>query len=109
MPKNALTRPLEIDLPEIAMMTDSPNTASMNISPGPNDIAMPAIVGERNVITSAPMMPPQKEENIAMESARPACPFWHIGYPSSSVAAAAGVPGAWMRMAEIDPPYMPPQ
>ena len=41
-------------------------------------------------------------------SAFPACPFRAIGYPSSTVAAAAGVPGTLSRMAAIEPPYMAP-
>ena len=33
MPKKALTRPLAMDLPEMATITERPKTASMNISP----------------------------------------------------------------------------
>ena len=37
-----------------------------------NFMATFATVGERKVITSAPITPPQKEANMAMESALPA-------------------------------------
>ena len=37
------------------------------------------------------MIPPEKEEKSAIVSARPGSPFCPIGYPSSTVAAAAGV------------------
>ena len=79
MPKNALIMPLAMDLPEMATMTDRPNTASISISAEVNFMATFATVGERKVMTSAPITPPQKEENMAMESALPAWPFWHIG------------------------------
>ena len=72
IPKKALMRPLATDLPEIATMTDRPKTASMNISPGPKFMAMSATSGDRKVMTSAPMTPPQKDENMATDRALPA-------------------------------------
>ena len=45
----------------------------------------------------------------AIDNARPASPRRAIGYPSRIVAAAAGVPGVRIRIAEIDPPYIAPQ
>ena len=65
-------RPLATDLPEIATMTDRPKTASMNISPGPKFMAMSATSGDRKVMMRAPMTPPQKEANMATDSALPA-------------------------------------
>ena len=59
----------------MATMTDRPKTASISISAEVNFMATLATSGERKVMTSAPMMPPQKEENMAMDSALPACPF----------------------------------
>ena len=72
IPKKALMRPLATDLPEIATMTDRPKTASMNISPGPKFMAISATSGDRKVMTSAPMTPPQKDANIATDRALPA-------------------------------------
>ena len=45
----------------------------------------------------------------AVPSALPAFPCLVSSYPSSAVAAEAGVPGVWIRMAEIEPPKMAPQ
>ena len=53
-------------------MTDRPKTASMNISPGPKFMAMSATSGDRKVMTSAPMTPPQKDANMATDRALPA-------------------------------------
>ena len=75
MPKKAEMRPLAMDWPEMATMTDRPKTASISISAEVNFMATFATSGERKVMTSAPMTPPQKEENMAMDSALPAWPF----------------------------------
>ena len=53
-------------------MTDRPKTASMNISPGPKFMAMSATSGDRKVMISAPMTPPQKDANMATDRALPA-------------------------------------
>ena len=79
IPKKALIRPLAMDLPEIEMMTDRPKTASISISAEVNFMATLATSGDRKVMINAPITPPQKEENIATDSARPASPFWAIG------------------------------
>ena len=51
----------------------------ISISAEVNFIATFATSGERKVMISAPMTPPQKDENIATESALPASPFWAMG------------------------------
>ena len=79
MPKKALIRPLEMDLPEMEMMTDRPKTASISISAEVNFMATFATSGDRKVIMSAPITPPQKEENMATDRALPASPFWAMG------------------------------
>ena len=79
MPKKPEIRPLTTLLPEMAMMTDRPKMASMNISPELKCMAARAMTGEAKVMTSAPITPPQKEANMATDSARPACPFWVMG------------------------------
>ena len=108
-PKAAVMSPLMSDFPEMEMMTDKPNIASAKNSAGPNFNAIFEMSGDKKVITRAPMIPPLKEENKAIVNARPGSPFCPIGYPSSTVAAAAGVPGVWMRIAAMEPPYIPPQ
>ena len=85
--------PLVVVFQEIEMMTDKPKIASVKNSAGPNFSAIFEMSGDKNVMTSAPMIPPLKEENKAIVNARPGSPFCPIGYPSSTVAAAAGVPG----------------
>jgi hypothetical protein len=52
--------------------------------------------------------PPTVEQITARLSARLALPDCRIGYPSSAVAAADGMPGTPMRMADTEPPVMPP-
>ena len=79
MPKKALISPLTTDFPEMEMMTERPNVASMNISAGPKFMATSAIRGDRNVMIRQPMTPPQKEENMATERAFPAWPFFVMG------------------------------
>ena len=66
-------------LPEIDTMTDSPKKASISISAEVNFMATLATSGLRNVMISAPMMPPQNDENMATDSALPAWPFLVIG------------------------------
>ena len=61
------------------MMTDRPKTASISISAEVNFIATLATSGDRKVMISAPITPPQKEANIATDSALPASPFWAMG------------------------------
>ena len=68
-----------MDLPEMEMITDRPNTASISISAEVNFMATLATMGDRNVIISAPMTPPQNEENMATDSALPASPFFAMG------------------------------
>ena len=92
-PKIAVISPLRIDFPEIETITLKPKTARAKNSAGPNLSATFEIVGERNVITIAPIIPPQKEEKREIVKARALCPFWLIGNPSRTVAAAEGVPG----------------
>ena len=79
IPKKAEIRPLAMDLPEMEMMTDRPNTASISISAEVNFMATWATRGDRKVIISAPMTPPQKEANMATDRALPASPRFAMG------------------------------
>ena len=101
--------PLISERPEIEMMTERPKIASPKYSTGPNSSATLETKGDAKVMINAPTTPPKNEANSAMAMARPASPRFAIGYPSMTVAAAAGVPGVLMRMAEMAPPYMAPQ
>ena len=61
-PKIAVIKPFKIDFPEIETITLKPKNASAKNSAGPNLKAILEIVGERKVIMTAPIIPPQKEE-----------------------------------------------
>jgi len=54
-----------------------------------------------------PISPPQNELMMAVLTARSPSPFMAMGCPSIKVAAAAGVPGIFKKIAEIDPPVIP--
>ena len=49
-------------------------------------------------------IPPKKELVVDRKIALPANPFLVIGYPSSVVIIAEGVPGIFIRQADIEPP-----
>ena len=67
------------------------------------------IKGLKKVMVKAPIRPPQKDANNAIERALPASPRCPMGYPSRMVAAAAGVPGVLISIAAMEPPYIAPQ
>ncbi len=90
------------------MITLRPKIASAKYSTGPNSSAKPEMRGDMKIMTAQPMMPPMNDEKSDIAIALPAIPFLHIGYPSRIVAAAAGVPGVRIRIAEMAPPYMAP-
>ncbi len=54
--------------------------------------------------TIAPSNPPTPEAKAAVTSACSALPFLVNGKPSKVVAIAEGVPGVFIRMADIEPP-----
>ena len=68
-----------MDFPEMEIITLRPKKANMNISPGPKFMAISAMRGDRKVMMRAPMTPPQKEENMATDRARPASPLLVMG------------------------------
>ncbi len=51
---------------------------------------------------------PRKLEPVARNIARPPFPCFAIGYPSKAVAAEAGVPGIFNRIADWHPPEIAP-
>ena len=60
------------------------------------------------IMTIRLKIPPKTDTITAVPSAMDALPCLVIGWPSSTVAAADGVPGMPRRMAETEPPVMPP-
>ena len=98
-----------MDLLETPAMIVRPKMPSQNFSADMNFSASCASSGEKKYSEMQLSRPPQKELQQAVASALPARPCSVIWYPSIAVAADAGVPGVWMRMAEIDPPKMAPQ
>ena len=52
--------------------------------------------------------PPMKENTTPVPSAFAASPFFAIGAPSKQVAIEEEVPGIFNRIAEINPPDIPP-
>jgi len=97
-------KPFKIDFPETVIMMPRPKKAKAKNSGGPNFKAILAICGEQKVIIKALINPPKKDAMVAMPIAFPANPFLPITYPSNTVAAAEGVPGIPIKIAEIDPP-----
>jgi hypothetical protein len=61
-------------------------------------------LGAKNIKQNVEMIPPLVEAMVATPIAFPASPFWERGYPSRTVAAAEGVPGVEIRIADMDPP-----
>lgn len=89
-------------------MVASPNRTRAKISAGPNAIASRAIGSATAIMTNRLKRPPNVETMTAVPMATLARPCFAIGCPSSTVAAAEGVPGMPSRMAETEPPVMPP-
>ena len=73
------------------------------------DRATFASCGASSARQIALIKPPINEDTAEMPSARPAFPFLFMGYPSSRVAVADGVPGVFSRIADMLPPYILPQ
>ena len=97
-------RPFRGDRPARVTTTESPKTARAKYSGALNRRAKLARIGAKKVRQRAVKVPPMPEATVAMPIALPANPFWAMGYPSKTVAAAAGVPGVLIRMEAIPPP-----
>ncbi len=96
--------PFSGDLPVRVTVTESPKTARAKYSGALNRRAKLARIGAKKVRQRAVKVPPIPEAIVAMPMALPAMPFWARGYPSNTVAAAAGVPGVLIRMEAMPPP-----
>ena len=96
-------------LPETPAMIVRPKRQTIKYSAVPSCAAILATWGPRNSRASAEKIPPKVEASRAIFRAALVRPFWERGYPSSMVAAAWGVPGVLIKMAETLPPYPPAQ
>src|SRR4030042_928538 len=84
--------------------SDRPNEANAKYSGAEKRRAKLARIGAKKAKHSAVKVPPTPEEIVAMPMALPASPFCAMGYPSKTVAAAAGVPGVLIRIEAMPPP-----
>ncbi|MNL83832.1 hypothetical protein D3C87_2115950 [compost metagenome] len=71
-------------------------------------IATSTSQGARKVSPIVAMRPATNEPIAAVARAGPPRPAFAILEPSSAVASEALSPGAFTRMAVVEPPYMPP-
>ena len=91
-------------LPDTPAMMVSPNRHTIKYSAVPSWAATLATWGPRNSSIRAEKIPPKVEAYRAIFSAALVRPCLLRGWPSIMVAAAWGVPGVLMRMAETLPP-----
>jgi hypothetical protein len=101
-------RPFINDMPQRPQIVEKPNNTNANISAGPKPIATFDTKSTDTIIMIRLKIPPKTETMTAVPKARDASPFLVIGCPSRTVAAAEGVPGIPKRIAETDPPVIPP-
>ena len=80
-----------------------PKSPSAKYSGGPNFSASLTNGTANKTSAIVPIRPPVTEDTIDIPKALPGSPFLHIGYPSTTVAAAAGVPGVPIQIAVIEP------
>ena len=74
----------------------------------PNPKATAANGADKNASTNQPNIPPMKDAPIPKASAREACPFLAIAWPSSVVITDVGEPGTPINIPDIRPPLVPP-
>ena len=107
-PKAMAIRPLIGESPEMPESSAKANSRTAVYSSGPNSSAIAAKGTTSTIRRRSEIVSPVTEENSANLSARWDSPRFAIGWPSSAVAAASGVPGELSRMAGIAPPDVPP-
>ena len=78
------------------------------ISAGPKASATSASSFTATSMMTRLKMPPMPAATVAVPIARLALLFLASRWPSNTVAAAEGVPGTPIRIAEMAPPVMPP-
>ena len=90
--------------PDTPAMMVRPNRHTIKYSAVPSCAAIFATCGPKNSSISAENTPPKVEAYRAIFSAAFVRPRLDRGWPSSMVAAACGVPGVLIRIAETLPP-----
>ena len=100
--------PLTIESPHKAETNVSEKRAIEKYSNTPKLKEIAPNTGVRKHKTRTPIMVPIKENTIETDSAFHASPLSAIGPPSNTVATEAGVPGIFKRIADINPPDIPP-
>ena len=96
--------PPDVKLPQII----TPNTASKKNSQEPNFNDSIRESGVSTRTQTAPNKVPRKAEAFPRKMPNPASPLCPILYPSTAVAAEAGVPGMFNRIAVCTPPDIAP-
>ena len=107
-PRAAEMMPLIIDSASSAAINARARISTASISGALNFNAREATRLATRMTKSVEKVSPKQLEKSAVFKALKPCPFCAMGYPSKVVATAATSPGVLMRMAEIEPPYMPP-
>ena len=108
MPNNALNKPFAVDLPARLEISVKAKSVTPKYSHGPKRIVSAARGFEMTTIAAILKTVPINELNIPTPSALPASPFSASGLPSNVVAIEAGVPGIFSKIAETNPPDVPP-
>src|SRR5690625_2891277 len=108
IPKTPAISPLLIELPAKLAINVSENKVTLKYSQGPNLIVSFASWGATKIKAAILNIVPMAENTIPTPIAFPASPFKAIGLPSKQVAIEEGVPGILSKIAEINPPEIPP-
>ncbi len=90
----------DVMVPQMAI----PHIANRNISQERNWSANARMIGIKAISSKMPTQLPIKEATMAVPSARPPSPLWARGCPSIIVGTLSGVPGMFIRTAEMAPP-----
>jgi len=107
-PMTPLISPFTVEPGEMMAMMLSPIRVIPTYSSALNFKATLATRGAAKTSTMTLMNPPMAELTVDIPIASPARPCWLSGYPSRHVAMAEGVPGIFIRIAEMEPPYTAP-
>ena len=92
---------------EIDAIAVSPKIAIKKYSAGPNNNATSAKGGANKSKTKPLIKPPKTLAKVEILIAWIALPFFVSSKPSIAEAAGAEVPGALIKIAENEPPYIP--
>ena len=108
IPKEHAINPLIIDFPVNPATKVKANKTTKVNSVGPNFRANFEKGAATTYSKISAIIAPATEANSAIWRASLALPFFANGKPSKEVAEASGDPGIFKRIAEIDPPKVPP-